>query len=103
MLALPSSAQDTVMREVVYHRGRPYIFDRGVPKVVPRYILGMLARKKKETIRFSGQRAASGDAINRVERRPYHRFSHTYRSLETKPEAQARETEWYQKQLQHHF
>lgn len=102
-LGLPASAQDTVMREVIYHKGVHYIFDRGVPQVVPRFILGMLARKKKETVKFSGQRAANGDALNRVDRRPYHRFSHTYRSLETSPEAQARETEWYRKQLQHHF
>lgn len=102
-LQLPVSHTDTVMREVIYHRGKPWIFDRGVPKVVPRYVLGMLARKKKEHVRFSGQRTASGEAINRVDRMPFMRFSHTYRSLETQPRAQAAETEWYRRQLQHHF
>lgn len=102
-LALPSDPQDLVMREVVYHQGYPYVFDRGVPKVIPRYVLGMLARKKKEIVRFSGQRHMDGSALNRVSRAPFTRFNHSYRSLETSPAEQARETEWYNKQCRHHF
>lgn len=95
---LPNSDRtDTTKLVTVGVNGKQFHFLRGQPRQVPRYVLGKLARAKKEAWFFGYDKASDGTTRQTDQMQQYLRFPHHW--LPHDPKNMAREQAWYERQV----
>lgn len=99
---LPNSDRtDTTKLVTIGVNGKQYHFLRGEPRKVPRFVLGAIASKKKESWYFGYDRAVDGSTRQTDQMQQYLRYPHQWQPHN--PANMAKEQAWYEHALAQQF